>query len=390
MTIADQKTPGRPIEIEFEASTGLPTANQELLLIGRAASGATGVNTVITISNVGDPVAGQAEAETKFGVGSELAKMVVAAINSNLAAGRSNSPSIKCVPMLSTAVDFGTNDAALTAAINTKAEFIVSPFDGTDTTLVNKLKNHCATVSGAQRVENNQFGSIGVAANFNVADPANLNAPDSQYLSLVYMRDSAPAITLGELAAAYAAALAGNAVPFNPVNNFVLGEIAAPVTATDNLSIGAGLESETVLGKGWTPLKVKPNGEVAIVRSITTRITTNGVTAVQSYYDVQDFQVLYYWRKTLWTRFNQTDLTNTKRSVKTARTIKGEALRLAKIFEDNAMFQSVSQLATQFTVTSSLTDRNRFDVVTPVNVIPGLHVIATTIKASTQFDTISV
>lgn len=390
MTIADQKTPGRPIEIEFEASTGLPSANQELLLIGRAASGATGVNSVVTISNVGDPVAGQAEAETKFGVGSELAKMVVAAIKSNLSAGRSNSPSIKCIPLLSDAVDFGTNDAALTAAINTKAEFIVSPFDGTDTTLTTKLKNHCATVSGAQRVENNQFGSIGVAANFNVADPANLNAPDTQYLSLVYMRDSAPAITLGELAAAYAAALAGNALPFNPVNNFVLGNISAPVTATDNLSIGAGLESETVLNKGWCPLKVKPNGEVAIVRSITTRITTNGTTAVQSYYDVQDFQVLYYWRKTLWTRFNQTDLTNTKRSVKTARTIKGETLRLAKLFEDQAMFQSVSQLATQFTVTTSSTDRNRFDVVTPVNVIPGLHVIATTIKASTQFDTISV
>ncbi len=390
MTIADQKTPGRPIEIEFEASTGLPTANQELLLIGRAASGTTGTDTVITISNVGDATAGQAEAETKFGVGSELAKMVVAAIKSNLNAGRTNSPSIKCIPMLSTATDFGTNDSALVAARNVKAEFVVSPYDGTDTTLVNKLKEHCALVSGAQRVENNQFGSIGVAANFNVSDPANLNAPDSQYLSLVYMRDSAPAITLGELAAAYAAALAGNAVPFNPVNNFVLGNIAAPVTSTDNLSIGAGLESETVLNKGWTPLKVKPNTEVAIVRSITTRITTNGTTAVSSYFDVQDFQVLYYWRKTLWTRFNQTDLTNTKRSVKTARTIKGEALRLAKIFEDNSMFQSVAELATQFTVTASLTDRNRFDVVTPVNVIPGLHVIATTIKASTQYDTISV
>ncbi len=390
MTIADQKTPGRPVEIEFEASTGIPSANQELLLIGRAASGATGVNTVITISNVGDPVAAAAEAGTKFGVGSELAKMVIAAVNSNIAAGRTNAPAIKCVPMLSNAVDFGTNDAALTAAINTKAEFIVSPYDGTSTTLVNKLKAHCATVSGAQRVENNQFGSVGVAANFNVADPANLNAPDSQYLSLCYMRDTAPAITLGELAAAYAAALAGNPVPFNPVNNFVLGNIAAPVTATNNLSIGAGLESETVLNKGWSPLKVKPNGEVAIVRSVTTRITTNGVTAVQSYYDVQDFQVLYYWRKTLWTRFNQTDLTNTKRSVKTARTIKGEALRMAKLFEDQAMFQSVNELATQFTVTASVTDRNRFDVVTPVNVIPGLHVIASTIKASTQFDVISV
>lgn len=390
MAIADQKTPGRPVEIEFEATTGLASANQELLLFGRAGPGATGVDTVVTINNVGDPVAAQTEAETKFGVGSELAKMVVAAVNANIAAGRTNSPAIKCVPMLDSQADWGTADSTLTAAINVKAEFIVSPFDGVNTTLTNKLKSHCATVSGAQRVENNQFGSIGVAANFNTSDPANLTSPDSQYLSLVYMRDSAPAITLGELAAAYAATLAGNAVPFNPANNLVLGNIVAPVTTTDNLSIGAGLESETVLNKGWCPLKVKPNGEVAIVRSVTTRITTNGVTAVGSYYDVQDFQVLYYWRKAVWTRLNQPDLTNTKRSVRNANVIKSEALRIAKLFEAQAMFQSVNELAPQFTVTSSLTDRNRFDLVTPVNVIPGLMVVATTIKASTQFDTISV
>jgi phage tail sheath gpL-like len=204
------------------------------------------------------------------------------------------------------------------------------------------------------------------------------------------MRDTAPAITLGELAAAYAATLAGNALPFNPVNNLVLGEIAAPVTETDYLTIGAGLESETALAKGWTPLRVKSNGEVAVVRSITTRITTNGTTRVQSYFDVQDFQVLYYWRKTLWTRFSQPDFMNAKRSVKIARAIKGEMLRLAKLFEDQAMFQSVKELASQFTVVTSSTDRNRLDVTTPVNVIPGLHVIASTIKASTQFDTITV
>lgn len=390
MTIADQKTPGRPTEITYEASTGLPTANQEMLLFGRAGVGATGTDTVVTINNSGDPVAAKVEAELKFGAGCELAKMVVAAINSNLEAGRSNSPAIKCVPMVSTQNDWGTADATLTAAKNVKAEIIVSPFSGTDATLTNKLKAHCALVSGAQRVENNQFGSIGVAANFSVTDPANLTSPDSEFLSLVYMRNAAPAITLGELAAAYGAAIAGNPVPFNPINNFVLGGIVAPVNSSDNLSIGAGLESETVLNKGWCPLRVKPNGDVAVVRSVTTRITTNGVTAVQSYYDVQDFQILYYWRKAIWTRLNQADLTNTKRSVRTATTIKTEALRLAKLFEDQAMFQSVNQLAPEFTVVASLTDRNRFDLTTPVNVIPGLMVVATTIKASTRFDTISV
>ena len=33
-SIADQKTPGRPIEITFAAETGLPSANQEILIFG--------------------------------------------------------------------------------------------------------------------------------------------------------------------------------------------------------------------------------------------------------------------------------------------------------------------------------------------------------------------
>jgi phage tail sheath gpL-like len=63
---------------------------------------------------------------------------------------------------------------------------------------------------------------------------------------------------------------------------------------------------------------------------------------------------------------------------------------LAQLFEDNQMFQAVAELAKQFTVVRSLSDRHRFDVMTPVNVVPALHTIATTVRAGTQFDTISV
>jgi phage tail sheath gpL-like len=92
----------------------------------------------------------------------------------------------------------------------------------------------------------------------------------------------------------------------------------------------------------------------------------------------------------MFTRFNQPDYTNTKASEDKARSIKSEAIRLASVFEDNDMFKSVAQLAPQFTVTVNATDRHRFDLVTPVNVIPGLHVIATTIRAGTEFDTITI
>lgn len=396
-SIGDQKTPGRPTEITFAAETGVPSALQEVLLIGRkdAASGTAATGTVVTINAVSDTEAATTEANAKFGEGSELAKMVIAAVKANAAVSRSNFPALKCVALPSTATDFGTGDAALVAAKRVKAEFVVSPFDGMDDTLVGKLKDACAEMSGAQRVHNNQFGTIGVAANMDTVDPADLSSPDTQFLSLVALRDTgedddAQAYSLGELAAAHAAVLAGNPAPFVPVNDFVIGGLVAPALQSDWYSIGGGLESETVLGNGWTPLKVKPNGDVAIVRSRTTRITSNGTTAVGAYYDVQDFQVLYLWRKTVYTRLSQPDLLNVKASEETAVQVKSELIRLAQAFQEQSMFQAVDQLAKKFVVQRSTSDRHRFDVFTPVNVIPGLHVVATNVAATTEGDTLSI
>lgn len=388
MAIGFQKTPGRPIEVLFTADLGVPNDNQELLLIGRAASGATGVETVVTVNAVSDVDGATAEANLKFGSGSELAKMVIAAVKANALASRGTFPVIKCVPLASTATTLTT--AAQTAAKGVKAEFIVSPFDGqTDATARTALRDLCAEMSGPQRVENNQYGTIGVAANQSVTDPSTLTAPDSQFLSLVWFRNSAPTYSVGEVAAAYAAVLAGNITPFVPVDNYTVGGLAAPSLA-DQISVGAGLLSETCLTKGWTPLRTKPNGDVSIVRSVTTRITVDGTVAAGAYYDVQDFQVLYYWRKTVFTRLNQPDLKNVKASKETALIIEGELVRLANLFEQNQMFQAVAQLAKEFTVTRSLSDRHRFDVSTPVNVIPNLHVVATSVKATTRYDVLSI
>jgi phage tail sheath gpL-like len=388
-SIGSQKTPGRPIEITFAAETGIPSDIQELCLIGHAASGATGIYEVITISNSGDLTAGTAEANTKFGSGSELAKMVIAAIKAN--SGGSTFPAIKCVPLASTDTGFGTSDAALTAVKKIKAEFVVSPYDATNATLRGKLKDAMLEMSGAQRVHNNQFGSIGVAANYSVADPSTLAAPDTQYLCLIWLRDSgSPAYSLGELAAACSAKMASNIAPFNPLDRETVNGLTAPATHSDWITVGAGLESETALSKGWTPLMVKPNEEVAFVRTTTTRITTDGVVAATAYYDIQDFQVLYYWRKTLFTRFSQPDFSKRKASEQAAKDIKSECIRLATAFQDQNMFQAVDQLAKEMIVERNASDRHRFDVKTPVNVIPGLHVIAINVVATTEFDSVTV
>lgn len=389
-SIGSQKTPGRPIEITFAADTGLPSDSQEVLLIGRAASGATGTNTVITINNSGDLSAASTEVATKFGAGSEMAKMVLAAIAAN--SGASTYPQLKACPLASTETTIPT--AAQTAIKAVKAEFIVSPYDmSTGTTERTILTTLAQTMSGAQRVDNNQFGSFGVAANFSVTDPSNLYQFDTQYLIGVWLRDSGSnTYSLGELAAAAAAKIAGNGIPFNPLDDVSVSGVTAPASSADWITVGAGLESETALNKGWTALYVKPNEEVAFVRTVTGRLSADGTgtPVVTSYYDVQDFQVLYFWRKTLWTRFSQPDFKQTKASAGTAILLKSEAIRLAVQFEEQQMFQSVNQLAKYFEIERNASDRSRFDIKTPVNVIPGLHVVATNVVATTLFDVITV
>lgn len=394
-SIADQLTPGRPIEITFGADLGIPVPNRTLVIIGHegATPGTAVEYTVNTINNVTTVEAAKTEADGLFGVDSELSLMIQAAVRANL--GGSAFPEIKAIPLLNTDTDFGATDQALTAAKTVSGvRFLVSPYDGhTDTTNGDALELTAQELSGAQRVENGQFGTQGVTANLSVADPSTLNKYDSEHLTNVYMRDTGTnEYTVGEMAAAYAAILASNSIPYNPLDDVVINGVEAPADEADFLTIGAGLESESALEQGWTPLKVFPNGNVAIVRSVTARRTVDGagVTDVQSYFDVQDFDVLYFWRQTLFTRFSQTDFKRRKASEGAAGEVLSELIRLAQLFEDQEMFQAVSQLAQQFAVERALTDRHRFDYFTPVNVIPGLHVIAGNIEASTQFDVISI
>jgi phage tail sheath gpL-like len=67
-----------------------------------------------------------------------------------------------------------------------------------------------------------------------------------------------------------------------------------------------------------------------------------------------------------------------------------EMIRLATLFQNQQMFQAVDQLAPQFLVQRDTVDRSRFNYLTPVNVIPGLHVIDGNVQATTQFDTLSI
>jgi phage tail sheath gpL-like len=300
--IADQLTPGRPTEITFAGETGLPSATNNLVLIGHlGAAAATGtvLYQPININNVASLSAASGEVAGYFGDGSELALMVIAAVKANQLGG--NFPPITAIPLAIGDTDWGQ---ALAALDRIPGSVIAGCYDGqTQQLLAQALISEAAAMSTAARVQNAQYGSVAVLANRSVVSGANLFAYDSQFGAFVWQRDTgtgaqANAQSIGELAASVGAQLAANQVPFNPLNNNILPNVPTPAKMADWITVGAGMESETALVQGWIPLRVLPNGTVAIVRARNLRTTVgDGVTKINSYYDVPDFQVLYFWRK---------------------------------------------------------------------------------------------
>lgn len=398
-SLEDRKTPSRPVEIAFAPETGLPDDAQGLVIIGHrgddAASGSSGIEdyVAVEISNVASLEAASGEVGEKFGDGSEIAKMILAAVRANEAAG--THPAITAIPLAFDDTGFGASDAALTAAKRlTGKNYLVSPYEGDDATLLGKLFTAAEVMSGPDRTDNQQFGSFGIAHIRDVLDPADLPSPDTYNGILTWLPDSgedddAPAYSVGEVASACAAKMAANNRPYNPLDSITIEGVDAPALSAEWITVGNGLESEISLVKGVTPLRVKANGEVAFVRTVTTRITNNG-TPVTAYYDVQDFNVLFDWRKTVWTRASQPDFTNVKASQAKAQDFNGEMIRLATVFETLEMFQNVGLLAKYFQTQRRVSDRSAFESVTPVNVIPGLHNILVRIEAGVQFDTFAI
>lgn len=395
-TIGTQKTPANPVDILFGPSLGLPTVPKGLVLIGQmgptagapasgVASGTAVPYAVVPIVSVGSVAAASAECLLKFGSGSTLLAQVVAAVTAN-AAGP-NYPPITCIPLPQNATVLGNSMTTLDTLPGIL--FVATPFDGSsDTANRTALINEVTLMSGAQRTSQAQYGSFAVMANTTQATIASLPAPNSQFFVGVYFYDSAGnPYSVAQVAAATAAIMAANPVPFNGLNGVAIPGMTAPVNQTDWLGVGGGLASEAVLNKGWTPLKVLPNGTVAFVRTVTSRIfLADGVTPATAYYDVQDFVTLYFFRNTIATRFAQPDFQNHKASSGQAKLAKGEVLRLMQVFEDQTMFQAVAQLSSQVIVQTNASQRGRFDVYIPVNVVPNLNEIATDIVATTQFD----
>lgn len=392
MSFSFTRNPSTKVSVDVQPS-GLVGADDELIIIGRrAASGGSAVNNVPTqIENYGDPVAAATEAATLFGTSSEIGAMIVAAVKAVLNSDKTDKkfPTIKAICMANAAAS-STLAATLAANIGLPMPYVVIPWAATDATAYGALKTHLLAISASDRGANNQFGSFGVMGSLDTLSNTTTATQAIGYEGILvpWLRDTGPAQAVYEVAAAFAGALAANGQPYLPMNDLVIGSLIAPAAKSDWHTTGDAGTISLGLASGAIPLYIGSDGSVKVSRSVTT-YRPDGAEA-SSYYDYQDWAVLYYYRKNAYILSRQTRYRIAKATDKKLRALKSELIQLAKDFETLEMFQHVDELVEQFTVTRPLDNRYAGVYEIPVNVVPGFHNKGIAVHGTTQFDTFAL
>jgi hypothetical protein len=224
---------------------------------------------------------------------------------------------------------------------------------------------------------------ISVSAASLVISAPTTSANTGEMISVQNQVSQAPEI----VACDQAAIMLGSVFPYNPLQG-IYGNLTPPQKVSDWVIFDPTGTSEALLEAGISPYAIQ-NSKVAVVRTRTTWLM-NGEVPVTAYFDWQDLVTLNDFREDVFLICENPPFNNnpggTKASQFTANLLKDEILREAQSYEDQGAFQAVQTLAPQFLVSPSLTSRGRFDFQIPVNVLPGLFVIAGNIQATTQFN----
>lgn len=195
------------------------------------------------------------------------------------------------------------------------------------------------------------------------------------------------------IAACHASMLMSLPFPYNPVQGMVSGYLIPPRKPSDVIVIDPNGASEAILAAGLSPLYVQPGNKVGYIRSRTAKVL-NGAVPVTAYFDWQDLSVMYDFREVCFQVTQNPPFNNNPGGTKASKTIaallKDEILKEAMSFQDQGAFQGVKTLAPLFLVQPSTSSRGRFDFKIPVNVIPGLYVIAGNIQGVSDIGNFSL
>lgn len=206
------------------------------------------------------------------------------------------------------------------------------------------------------------------ATNGTVAGATTLGTTANRYqMSIVSMEDC-PAMPC-EIAAAVATIRAGESRPNRNFDHEVVDLPPPPVA-----SIYLDSEIETLLAAGVTPLFVNDQGEVEIVRLVTTKTTENSLPFLDTL-DVSTMETLTYTASQVdaaWARgFRQAD-----RSDDTIARVKSVTYGILLQEQALGYLQNVEEHKDELLVERDTVNKFRLNVVIPESVVPNLHQIA--------------
>ena len=112
--------------------------------------------------------------------------------------------------------------------------------------------------------------------------------------------------------------------------------------------------------------------------------------ADNAYFDMQDWQVLYLFRKNAFNISQQPNFKRAKATVAKARALKRELLAIARSMETLEMLQFIEQLANEFTFRRAADNRSAFIFEVPLNVVPGFHNKGIGLIGTTKFDLLTI
>lgn len=392
MNFTFTRVPSTKVGVDVQTS-GLTAADNLLWLIGHmAASGATATaGAPYQVENFGDPVAAKTELEAIFGAGAEIVEMAVAAIKGNLYSDKAPKtfPPIMCLPLASTDTE-AEMEGYLALLVSQPMPFVACCYPITNSTALTALKNHLTAISADDRGPNAQFGSFGVMPTDGTLAAASAAgvASATQLIMAPWLRDTSlmKANKVHEVGAAYAAVCAALGVPFLPLNDIVIGGLKAPTLATDYHTSGDTGTVALGLDSGLVPLTVDQGGSVHISRSITTRRSVPGVPD-SAYFDMQDWQSLYYIRKNAYLIAQQDVYKRAKATDQVLLALKSALIKMLADMEALEIVQGLQQSVKDITVVRPVNNRSAGVYQIPVDIVPGFHNKGIGLTGTDAYDT---
>lgn len=255
--------------------------------------------------------------------------------------------------------------AALASVFTASQEVIAWPY--ANQTALTTLRTHLAQRAGPLEMR----GAVGVYATTGTLSAATTLAGqiNSERITGCLLPGT---LTSGyELAAAYAAVIAGEEDPARPLNTLALVGVQAP-------GLSARLsrtEQEAALANGVTPLEVGPGEVVQIVRAITTYTLDPQAVVDIAWLDLTTIRTMDYVRTAVRTRL-ALRFPREKLSARTEARVRSEILDVLVKLEELEIVEAVEANKPGLLVERDSQDPNRLNARIPTDVVNGLHVLA--------------